>query len=103
MIETIVAYKKIQEEIPAMIAKSKYKKMHFIKELAIPQSTFYRKAKTGKFTAEEMLKIFEIINPKAYYRWEYEQEIRRANKELINGKGVANEAATAFIRSKISR
>ncbi len=101
MIKSILEFKKLQEEIPEIIAQSQYKTAHFVKELDIPQSTFYRKAKSGKFTADEMLKIYELIYPKEYYRWEYEQEIKQARKEIATGKGVSNTVATDIIRSKI--
>ena len=100
MIKTIVEFKKLQEQIPEIIAQSPYKTTHFVKKLNVPQSTFYRKAKSGKFTADEMLKIYELTHPKAYYRWEYEQEIKQARKEIANGEGISNNEVTAIIRSK---
>lgn len=102
MIKTIIDFKKLQEELPKKIAESPYKTTHFIKELGLSSATYYRKAGTNKFTADEMLKIVELVNPKEYYKWLFEQEIEEAKAELEAGKGISNEEAIRIISSKIT-
>ena len=49
-----------------------------------------------------MLKIVELVNPKEYYKWLFEQEIEEAKAELEAGKGISNEEAMRIISSKIT-
>ena len=97
MIQTILDFKKLQEEIPEQISESKYKASYFMKELGLTQSTFYRKASTAKFTPTEMLKIVELTNPKEYYRWEFEQEIIAAKEQIATGETLTNKEVIAKI------
>lgn len=98
MIQTILNFKKLQRDLPKRIAESKYKTTHFIDELGLSTATYYRKASSGKFTADEMMKIVELVEPKEYYKWQYEQEIKEAQQEFMDGKGVSNEEATKIIK-----
>jgi hypothetical protein len=45
-----------------------------------------------------MMKIVELVEPKEYYKWQYEQEIKEAQQEFMDGKGVSNEEATKIIK-----
>ena len=101
MIETIVEFKKLQEELPKKIADSKFKTTHFIKELGLSTATYYRKANSNNFTPDEMLKIAELVDPKAFYKWKFNQEIKQAQAQIANGNYYTNEEAIAIIQRKI--
>lgn len=102
MIETIVKYRKLEADISKLIADSKYKSSHFIKELGLTQSTFYRKANTGKFTSDEIMKIVQLVAPEEYYKWKFEEEIRLAEEQIANGNYHTNEEVIARIKKKIA-
>ncbi len=101
MIKTIIEFKKLQEELPKKITESKYKTSHFVKELGLTSATYYRKVSSNNFTTDEMLKIAELVDPKAFYKWKFEQEIKQAEAQIASGNYHTNEEVIAIIQSKI--
>ena len=60
MIQEILIYKKVVNEIYELIDKSACKKNCVIEEFGISGSTFYRKLKTKTFTLDEIPEIAKI-------------------------------------------
>lgn len=63
MIQEIIAYKNIVENIESLIDKSTYKRNYIIEKVGISSPTFYRKLKSHSFTPDEMLSIAKILSP----------------------------------------
>ena len=103
MIETILEFQKLQRQMPQVMADSKFKASYFIEALKMSPSTYYRKISTAKFTAEELLKIVELVHPKAYYRWEFEQEIKKGLAELKAGKSLPHEQVKQMIFKELDQ
>jgi len=60
--ETIRAYKHLTSNIDAIIKASGYKLEFLQREMNMDRVTFYRKRKKGTFTADEIERLFEIMD-----------------------------------------
>lgn len=103
MVETILEYQKLQQEMPQIMAASKYKASYFMEALKLTPSTYYRKVSTAKFTPEELLKIVELVDPKAYYRWEFEQELKKGLADLDAGRTIPHEEVKELIKKELAQ
>lgn len=103
MVETILEFQKLQQQMPQVMADSKYKASYFIEALNLTPSTYYRKLSTAKFTPEELLKIVELVNPKEYYRWEFAQEMKRGLVDLDTGKTIPHEEVKQMIQNDLKK
>lgn len=57
MIEEVIKYNKLLNDLPMLIEQSSKKTSSIIKELNIPQASFYRKLKNRDFYPHEVLTI----------------------------------------------
>ena len=60
MIDEIIKYKNILDSLPSIIERSSKKTSCIIKELKIPQASFYRKLKNRDFYPSEVLTILYL-------------------------------------------
>ena len=75
MIQTVKNYQNLIQRIPELLENTPYKMSHIINETAMARPTFYRKLKNGAWAPEEVIKkLLEFIDPKAFYRHEFERE-----------------------------
>ena len=50
MLDIVLSYKNLLEDMDGYIEKSKFKKEHIIKELGVSRATFYNKLKKRSFS-----------------------------------------------------
>jgi len=100
MIQEIIAYKNIVDNIEDLMNKSPFKKSYIIEQIGIPSPTFYRKLKTQTFSADEMLSIAKILSPEENFRLELKEEIEQGKRDLENGDFITHEEMLAELRSK---
>ncbi|MBT30652.1 hypothetical protein [Chondrinema litorale] len=60
--EIAKAFFELQKELPFVIRSYGMTKSYIVRETGIPRTTFDRKIKERKFTADEMIRICEVIN-----------------------------------------
>ncbi|WP_343696324.1 hypothetical protein [Flavobacterium sp.] len=82
MIQEVIAYKNIVENIEGLIDNSPYKKNYIIEKIGIPSPTFYRKLKTQSFTPDEVLSIAKILSPEENYMLELKADIEQGKVEI---------------------
>ena len=85
MTEKIIQYQDLIKKLPTLIANSPFKKNYIIKEIGMPQPTFYRKLKNQTFTVSEMMAIAKILEPEKTYLLELKKSIKRGKKEVKEG------------------
>ena len=81
MIQEILNFKRVGEELAERIAESPYKKEYIIQQTNNSPATFYRKLKNKSFSPDELLGLAKILVPEEYYRWEFEKELEAARTE----------------------
>ena len=81
MIQEIINFKRVGEELAERIAQSPYKKDYIIQQTNNSPATFYRKLKNRSFSPDELLSLAKILVPEEYYRWEFEKELEAARAE----------------------
>jgi len=86
MVQEILKYKSITNQIEKLISESPLKVNYIIEKSGIPSATFYRKLKQNDFSPDEILTIFSTIKPEEY---EYEmimEKIRLGDEQFANGE-----------------
>lgn len=100
MIQEIIAYKNIVDNIESLMDKSPYKKNYIIEKVGIPSPTFYRKLKTQSFTPDEVLSIAKILSPEENFRLRLKTEIENAKREYEEGNYMTHEEMLLELKSK---
>lgn len=100
MIQEIIAYKNIVNDIEDLMSKSPFKKNYIIEQIGIPSPTFYRKLKTQTFTPDEMLSIAKILSPEENFMLELKADIAQGKLDIKNGDFITHEEMLAKLKSK---
>ncbi|SHF98490.1 hypothetical protein [Flavobacterium defluvii] len=100
MIQEIIAYKNILENIEGLIDKSTYKRNYIIEKVGISSPTFYRKLKTHSFTPDEMLSIAKILSPEENYILELKADIEQGKLDIKNGDFITHEEMLAKLKRR---
>ena len=103
MIHLVQKYQELIDRIPKMLEETNYKTGFIISEIGVAKPTFYRKLKNGNWTTKEVMKLLELIEPKEYYRYEFEQEINAAEADLDNGDIIENDIAIQKIEESLTK
>lgn len=100
MIQEIIAYKNIVNDIEDLMNKSPFKKSYIIEQIGIPSPTFYRKLKTQTFSADEMLSIAKILSPEENYMLELKADIEQGKLDIKNGDFITHEEMLAKLKKR---
>lgn len=100
MIQEIIEYKKIVNDIEDLMNKSPFKKSYIIEQVGIPSPTFYRKLKTQTFSADEMLSIAKILSPEENFKLELKADIEQAKREYEKGNFITHEEMLLELKKK---
>lgn len=100
MIQEIIAYKNIVNNIEDLMSKSPFKKTYIIEKVGIPSPTFYRKLKSQTFTPDELLSIAKIISPEENFRLHLKAEIENAEREYSEGNFMTHEEMLLDLKRK---
>ncbi|MFD2942596.1 hypothetical protein [Flavobacterium notoginsengisoli] len=100
MIQEIIAYKNIVDNIEVLMEKSPYKKKYIIEKVGIPSPTFYRKLKAQSFTPDEVLSIAKVLSPEENFRLELKAEIEQAKREFEEGNFTTHEDMLIELKRK---
>lgn len=103
MLDTVLEYQNLLENIDAHITESSFKKDYFIKELGVSRATFYNKLKNKSFTVNEMLKISALLFPEEFKAFEVREGLRRSRADSYNGRIVDHNEVMTRARKKIMR
>lgn len=103
MIQSILSYRKLMEELPEALANSPYKKNYIIKAIGMPGPTFYRKLKHLSFTVDEMLAIAKILHPEEAALLELKASIEQGNEDIRLGNTVNHENLLVSLKSMLEK
>lgn len=101
MIQAILNYQEMLNEIPKLFNKSHFKKGYIIEQIGMTTPTFYRKLNSKNFTPDELLKLAKILVPEEYYQYELEQELSKGLEDIKQGKTITKEKAMSDLRHKL--
>lgn len=100
MIQEIIAYRNIVNNIEDLMNKSPFKKGYIIERVGIPSPTFYRKLKSRTFTPDEVLSIARILSPEEHFRLELLADIEQAKQEYREGNFITHEEMLLELKRK---
>ncbi|WP_297984217.1 hypothetical protein [uncultured Chryseobacterium sp.] len=86
MVAEIVKYIDIQNSIDIYLKNSPFKLNYIIEKLEYKENTFFKKMKERRFSAEELLKIAEIIKPDEYREYEISKMIEEGLNDMKEGR-----------------
>ena len=86
MIEKVIEYKNVLNNLSDLIDDSPFKKGFIIEKVGISAPTFYRKLKSLSFTPDETLSIIKLLSPEDANLYELKQSIYRGKADYKAGK-----------------
>lgn len=101
MLDIVISYQNLLQNVESYISKSDFKKEFFIKELGVSRATFYNKIKNKSFSVDEMLKLSGLLFPEELKAFEIKQALSRSRLDSDNGNVVPHEQVMANARKKI--
>jgi hypothetical protein len=99
MIQEIIEYKNIVNNIEDLMNNSPFKKNYIIEKVGIPSPSFYRKLKTQTFTPDEMLSIAKILSPEENFRLELIKGIEKGKRDFKEGNYITHEEMLLELKS----
>ena len=103
MLDVVLDYKNLLENLSTYIEESKFKKEHIIKELGVSRATFYNKLKKRSFSISEMVKLSILLFPEDAKALEIKQALERSQKDSAAGRVLEHKSVMAEARKRISR
>ncbi|MFV0305189.1 MAG: hypothetical protein ACK5IC_06895 [Moheibacter sp.] len=98
MIQEIISYKNVLDNISEEMTKSHFKKSYFIELLNMPAPTFYRKLKNNTFSVDEALTIAKVLEPEEAYILELKDSLLKGRKgETKKHSELMNELRTKYL------
>ena len=101
MLDIVLEYKSLLENLHQYIEDSKYKKEHIINELGISRSTFYNKLKKRIFSIPEMITLSSLLFPEDTKALEIKNALERSRKDSDACRVLEHESVIAAARKKI--
>lgn len=101
MLEIVVNYQHLLDNLETYISESKFKKEYLISELSISRATFYNKLKKKSFTVPEMIKISSLLFPEEAEAYEIKQALEKSRIQSKNGDVKSHDAVIANARKRI--
>ena len=103
MLDVVLDYKNLLENLSTYIEESKFKKEHIIKELGVSRATFYNKLKKRSFSVSEMVKLSTLLFPEDAKALEIKKALERSREDSAAGRVLEHKSVMADARKRISR
>src|SRR5690606_7835666 len=103
MLDIVLNYKNLLENIDRYIEESKFKKEHIIDELGVSRATFYNKLKKRSFNLPEMIKLSSLLFPEDTKAIEIKQALDRSRMDSNTCKVTGHESIISNARKKLSK
>ncbi|MEC3966509.1 hypothetical protein [Flagellimonas halotolerans] len=103
MLDIVLNYKNLLENLNTYIEESKFKKEHIIKELGVSRATFYNKLKKNSFSVSEMVKLSALLFPEDVKAMEIKQALERSREDSAAGRVLEHKSVIADARKRVSR
>lgn len=103
MLDIVLNYKNLLENLNTYIEESKFKKEHIIKELGVSRATFYNKLKKHSFSVSEMVKLSALLFPEDVKAMEIKQALERSREDSAAGRVLEHKSVIADARKRVSR
>ncbi|MHA7830604.1 MAG: hypothetical protein ACX93O_05860 [Flagellimonas sp.] len=100
MLDIVLNYKSLLENINKYIEESKFKKEYIIDELGISRATFYNKLKKQSFSVSEMIKLSSLLFPEDVKALEIKQALERSRKDSASGRVLEHKSVIDDARKK---
>lgn len=103
MLDIVLNYKNLLENLNTYIEESKFKKEHIIKELGVSRATFYNKLRKRSFSVSEMVKLSALLFPEDVKAMEIKQALERSREDSAAGRVLEHKSVIADARKRVSR
>ncbi|AEM69852.1 hypothetical protein Murru_0803 [Allomuricauda ruestringensis DSM 13258] len=103
MLDIVLNYKNLLENLNTYIEESKFKKEHIIKELGVSRATFYNKLKKRSFSVSEMVKLSTLLFPEDVKAMEIKQALERSREDSAAGRVLEHKSVMDDARKRVSQ
>lgn len=102
MLDIVLNYQNLLEDMDKYIEESKYKKEHIIEELGVSRATFYNKLKKRSFSVTEMIKLSSLLFPEEAKALEIKQALGRSRRDSEAGRVKNHSSIIQNARKRLS-
>ena len=103
MLDIVLRYQDLLNNLDAYIEHSKFKREYFFSELGISRGTFYNKLKKQTFSVSEMVKLSTILFPEDVKAFEIKQALMRSREDSAAGRIFEHDAVVLGARKKLGQ
>ena len=101
MLDIVIGYQSLLDNIDTYIEDSKFKKEYLIKELGVSRATFYNKVKKKNFTIDEMVILSTILFPEEAKAFEIKEALRASREDSKARRTRSHESVITDVRKKL--
>lgn len=101
MLDIVIGYQNLLDNIDTYIEDSKFKKDYLIEELGVSRATFYNKVKKKNFTIDEMVILSTILFPEEAKAFEIREALRASREDSKLGRTRSHESVMSDVRKKL--
>lgn len=101
MLDIVINYQSLLDNIDTYIEDSKFKKDYLIEELGVSRATFYNKVKKKNFTIDEMVILSTILFPEEAKAFEIKEALRTSREDSKSGRTRSHESVMSAVRKKL--
>lgn len=99
MILEIQKYIEISNSIDEILKNSPFKLKYIIEKSGISEPTFFRKMREKRFTADELLKIAEVVDPEASLL----RTLEEAEQDFKNNTFYSHDEVMKFSKERFTK
>jgi hypothetical protein len=101
MVQEILNFVKVQNELENLLKNSHYKKRSIIELCGFNVSTFNRKLKNKSFTPNELLRLAKYLTPEEFYKYEFNVELISAENDIKNNNVISKDVFLSDLRKQL--
>jgi hypothetical protein len=86
MVQEVTQYINVHNQIENLFIQSEVNQSEIISLCGLSSSVFYKKLKEKDFSPNELINLIKYLSPNDYIKFELQQELQQAEKDIINKK-----------------
>ncbi len=102
MVQEIINFVNVQNELENLLNNTHYKKRSIIELCGFNVPTFYRKLKDKSFTPNELLRLAKYLAPEEFYKYELDAEIIAAENDIKNNDVISKDVFLSDLKKQFA-
>ncbi len=103
MLDIVLEYKGLLENIDRYIEESRFKKEYLIEELGVSRATFYNKLRKRSFSVSEMITLSSLLFPEEAKAAEIKRALDRSRNDSEMGRVTEHSSVMDRARKRLAK